>query len=171
MVNVGQMLVNFSNSYGPIMKMLTGGAYLLGIVFILLGVLQLKMYGESKTMMSTSNSLKLPLTYFIVGSVFLYLPTAIDMMMLSTFGDAITPLGYMDIKSTIVPDDVIMAVLRIVQIVGLISFIRGWIILVSAAKQGAQPALGKALTHIIGGILAINVVGTKAVLSATFGLG
>ena len=171
MVNIGQMLVNFSNTYGYIIKMLTGGAYILGMLFIILGVIQLKTYGEARTTMSHQSSLKLPITYFLVGGIFVFLPTALDVMMLSTFGATTTPLEYAEISSSIVPDNIINAVLRIVQIVGLIAFLRGWIILVSAAKQGAQPMLGKALTHIIGGILAINVVGTKAVLSATFGIG
>lgn len=171
MTDVAQMLVNLSAAYDPIMKMISGGAYTMGAAFAFMGIYQLKEYGEARTMMSSQTSLKAPLTYLIVAAVLVYLPTAVDILMMSSFGNTGSPLTYSTAGgSALVPADVTYAVLRLVQIVGLIAFIRGWVLLAQASKQGAQPALGKALTHIIGGILAINILGTKDVIGATFGV-
>jgi intracellular multiplication protein IcmC len=91
--------------------------------------------------------------------------------MQSTFGASTTPLSYSDtVNSAVLAADVQIAILRLVQIIGVIAFIRGWLILAQSARQGSQPVIGRALTHIIGGILAINIIGTKNVIWATFGL-
>lgn len=169
-VDAGQMLVNLSQSYGPVFKMLTGGAYVAGVAFAFLSVYSLKEYGESRTMMSSSTSLKPAAIYMLVAMVFLYFPTAVDVLMDSTFGSNVIPIADGVQSGGVLGADVQMAILRMVQLVGVIAFIKGWFILAQSAKQGAQPVLGRALTHIIGGILAINIVGTKNVIWATFGL-
>ena len=61
------------------------------------------------------------------------------------------------------------ALLGLVQVMGVIAFIRGWVLLGHAGEQNAQQGMfGKGLTHIIGGILAINIVGTKDLIWNTF---
>lgn len=50
-------------------------------------------------------------------------------------------------------------IVQFIQLVGLISFIRGWFILSQAGGSGAQQgSFGKGIVHIIGGILAINFI-------------
>lgn len=170
-VDVAQMLVNLSDSYGPIMKMLTGGAYVIGGAFIFMALYELREYGESRTMMSNNAALKGPLVHLITAAVFIYLPTALDTITMTAFGNTGSPLSYSSAQGdSVIPSDVIYSVLRLVQIVGLVAFIRGWLILSSGSGGGGQPVLGRALTHIIGGILAINIIGTRDVLQATFGV-
>ena len=171
-VDAGQMLVNLSESYNAVFKMLTGGAYVAGVAFAFLSIYSLKEYGEARTMSSSRDtSLKPALVYMLVAMVFLYFPSAVDVLMQSTFGaDSIPIADGVSSSSAILTADVQLAILRLVQIVGVVAFIRGWFILAQSAKGGGQPVLGRALTHIIGGILAINIIGTKNVLWATFGL-
>ncbi len=53
----------------------------------------------------------------------------------------------------------INTIVQFIQLVGLISFIRGWFILSQAGGSGAQQgSFGKGIIHIIGGILAINFI-------------
>lgn len=167
-IDIGQMLINLSQSYSAIFKMVTAIAYVMGLSFLVMSIFSFKQYAESHNSMS-GGGLKAPLLYILVATVFLYLPSAIDTLMESTFGAKDTALSYSD-SGDMVSMGIQEAVFRLSQIVGLIAFIRGWLILAQSAKQGAQPALGRALTHIIGGILAINIVGTKNVIWATFGL-
>ena len=124
-VDAGQMLVNFSQSYEPIFKMLTGGAYVAGVAFGFLAIYTLKEYGEQRSMMSSSTSLKPALVYLMVAAVFLYLPSAIDVLMQSTFGASSIPIASGAQGNELVGVDVQMAILRMVQIVGLVAFIRG----------------------------------------------
>ena len=53
-------------------------------------------------------------------------------------------------------------------VVGIVAFIRGMIMLNKVGGQGAQPGtMGKALTHIVGGLLAINMWGFWEVIENT----
>jgi intracellular multiplication protein IcmC len=61
-------------------------------------------------------------------------------------------------------------VLQLIQIVGLIAFIRGWLILVKTATGQQGGGIGKGITHIIGGVLALNIVGTQQVINASLGI-
>jgi intracellular multiplication protein IcmC len=166
------MLTNLSNSYPGIWKLITSGAYLMGMALIMRAIYYLKIYGESRSMMSSQSSLKVPLTYLVVAAVFMYLPSAFHSILLTMFGTTeVTPISYnteglgnLNVQAT-------NAVFGFIQIVGLISFVRGWLIIVKSAQGSAQGAtVGKGVTHIIGGILAINIVGTRDAIWATLGL-
>ena len=63
----------------------------------------------------------------------------------------------------------LIAIIAFVQFVGLLAFVRGWFIL---PRIGERPddTLGKALTHIIGGVLAVNVVTFAKITAFTFGI-
>jgi hypothetical protein len=61
-------------------------------------------------------------------------------------------------------------IVTLIQLVGYISFIRGWL-LINQYGQGKNEALGKAIIHLVGGALAINVLWTAQVLANTFAPG
>lgn len=61
-------------------------------------------------------------------------------------------------------------VFTLIQLVGYISFIRGWL-LINQYGQGKNEALGKAIIHLVGGALAINVMWTAQILANTFAPG
>lgn len=170
-VDVTQLLINISNQLGPVQKMMTGAAYVMGIALFFKGLYHLKIYGELRTMMASQTSLKQPLTYMCIGAVFLYMPTALEVMLQSTFGDpALTPFEqWVGAKAT-GSELAMRAVFRVIQVVGLFAFLRGWMLLVKSAQQGAQSQFGKGLVHIVGGIFAMNVIGTANVLSASLGV-
>ena len=56
----------------------------------------------------------------------------------------------------------------IIRTIGLISFVRGWILIAKSASQGQPPGgTGKGLIHVFGGILAMNIVGTMQIVNNT----
>lgn len=170
MVDMTDMFVNLSQSYPQINKLIWYTAYIIGIALLIKGLYSLKVYGDMRNMMQAQHSLKGPLSLIVVGAILLYLPQAAKIFIKTGFGSkTVNILSYSQDQGW--DTNVSKAIFGFVQIVGLISFIRGWLFLVQASQQHAQQGItGKAWTHIIGGILAINILGVKDVLWATFGL-
>ncbi len=169
-VDVAQMLINLQRSYPGIIKLITSFSFVAGIALTLNALYKLKVYGEIRTMMGGQTDLKGPLLMLLVAGVFLFLPTAVDTIMMTTFGTtAFTPLSYIS-KEAVGFEAGMEAVLGLVQIVGLIAFIRGWLMIMKSSQQG-QGGMGKGLIHVCGGIFAMNVSGTKEVIWSTFGFG
>lgn len=171
MADATQILINLSDSLGPVSQLISGAAYLIGISFAFKALYHLKIYGELRTMMSSNTSFKEPMAYLFVAAIFIFLPTGVSLIMSTTFGYA-NPLAYSEWPSaggTSVSPGMI-AVFRLVQVIGLIAFIRGWIFIVKSQGQGAQGGFGKGLTHIFGGIAGMNIIGTAQVISATLGI-
>lgn len=65
-------------------------------------------------------------------------------------------------------DKTINSVLTFVSMIGLIAFIRGTLIL-KAIGENKDGAMGRALTHILGGAAAMNIKWTVAVLATSIG--
>lgn len=161
-----KLINNFSSSFPALWRLSTGVAYLFGIVFIMRGVYRFKQYGDMTTMMSSQRSLKEPVTLLVVGAALMFFPTTKAMLLASTFGypdQAPIPPYSQSIGSL----QVIPNMLKLIQLMGVIAFIRGWVQL-SHGSQGGQNTFGKALTHIIGGLLAINIQGTFEMVQSTF---
>jgi intracellular multiplication protein IcmC len=169
------ILTNIANSMVPVQRLITGGAYLLGCAFLFKAIYSLKIYGESRTMMSSHTSVKEPVVYLIVGAVLIYFPTAFQALMQSTFGYQ-NILQYAPINSNNHALDTLFgsgsAVGRpltiIIQVIGLVAFVRGWVLIARSASQGQPPGgTGKGFVHVFGGILAINIVGTINMINNT----
>lgn len=169
MPDVTNMLRTFNLSISGLWSLATSASYLLGIAFILRGVYQLKVYGDLRTMMSTQTNLKSTLVLFFVGAALIFSTNTLQTMMLTTFGYA-SPLEIRGVENKYFSAESMQVILHFVQFIGLVSFIRGWIYLTQSQNSGGHHTFGKALTHIFGGVLAINIQGTSNVLKATFGL-
>lgn len=169
------VLQNIANTLEPVEKLITASAYVMGIAFGVKALQTLKVYGESRTMMSSHGSLKEPLIYFLVSAVFLFVPTGLNVVLSTTFGSS-NILQYAPINSQnsaiytlFGPGSTVgWSLTKIIQVIGLIAFIRGWILIARAAGQGQQPGgTGKGLMHVFGGILAINIVQTLTIINNT----
>ena len=166
------VLVNIAKSLLPVQELITGGAYMIGIIFAIKSLMALKQHGESKTM-SQASSMKEPLLHLVVAGMLIYFPTGLDIMMNTTFGTS-NILSYGEsatLQSWFSDSDLGEALVTIVQTIGVFAFVKGFIMLARSSSQGQQAGLtGKALTHIFGGILAVNVVGTiEMVYNTLFG--
>ncbi len=164
-----QVVKSISENIDKVMRMVTGFAYIIGTYFVIIGIIELKHFGESRTMMSSEHGLKKPIMYILVGAALIYLPTTIKQG-LYTLWDSPAPYAYVIEKgnawSELIGDSFI-----ILQLIGVIAFIRGLIMLTHLGGHGGQQgAFGRAMTHIIGGILCINMYDTVRMILATLGL-
>jgi len=130
------------------------------------------------------------LIYMMVGSVLIYIAGAYDIIMGSVFGNLVsTPFanGEINFGSSGIGTDLFgyasangigdqwsqfsNTLLLFVQLIGFLSFIRGWFIIAGTAQQSQQGAtMGKGLTHIIGGVLAINLTTVVSILRYSAGI-
>jgi intracellular multiplication protein IcmC len=172
--NQADILTNIANNLGPVEKLITGAAYLMGIMFAFKALLSLKQHGENK-MSSQNAGFKEPLLYMLVAAVFLYFPTALSVMMDTTFGYT-NILAYSSLQTNNPTLNTLFgsgspagrALSTIIQTIGLIAFIRGWIMITRSSTQGQQPGgMSKGIMHVVGGVLAMNIVGTLQVLNDT----
>ena len=169
------ILTNIANSLLPVQRLLSAGAYFVGILFIMKAIYSLKVYGESRTMMSSSSNIKEPMLYFLVGSMLLFMPTGVSVLVSSSFGyDSIlayAPVtsGSSTINMLFGADSAMGRPLSVlIRTIGVFAFIRGWILVARAGGQGQQPGgLGKGMIHVFGGILAMNIVGTLEMINNT----
>jgi intracellular multiplication protein IcmC len=163
-----EMLVNIAKQVPSLMRLVTAIAYVLGMYFIIHGIIKLKHAGESRTMMSREHSLMGPIVMLSVGAMLLYLPSSVQVGM-STFWTDPNPYAYLKQKDQW--SDFINVCFTIVQLVGTIAFIRG-LVLIShlGTGSGQHGTMSKGMTHIIGGILCINIYEFIKVITATLGI-
>lgn len=169
------ILTNIAASLAPVERLITGASYLLGCAFMFKAIYSLKAYGEARTMTSSSASAKEPIIYLVVGAVLLYFPTTLQVMLQSTFNYN-TVLQYAPVNSnnnalnTLFGSGSVVGgpLSMLIQVIGLIAFIRGWVLIARSASQGQPPGgTGKGFMHVFGGILAINIVGTITMINNT----
>lgn len=168
--------INIFKNLGPslikVEYLLTSVAYLVGIALVFKGVMALKQVGEHKSQMSQHHTLKEPIWLIFSGAMLLYLPTGLNIMLQTVFGST-SILSYDQVASSNqVMDSLKMFgsnLFLLVQVIGLIAFIRGWILLAKSGSQGGhqQGSFGKGIMHIIGGTFAINIVETLNVINNT----
>jgi len=165
------VLSNLAASLIPVEKMITGAAYLMGLAFAIKAVMTLKSHGEQRSSMSGTGNMKEAGVYIVVAGMLLYYPTAFEVIMNSTFGysDVLAYTSTPFITDMFGSDSTVGSSLTIiVQVVGLVAFIRGWLLIARGSAQGqAGGTLGKGLMHVFGGVLAMNIIGTLEVFQNT----
>jgi intracellular multiplication protein IcmC len=156
-------------------KLITAAAYVMGISLIIRGLMALKQVGEHRSHMSPHHTMKEPMFYLLSGSFLLFLPTGVGIFLNTTFGtDNIMSYTELNTSNSFINSlsssgDFGHALVLIVQIIGIISFIKGWLIISKSGSQSGhqQGGFGKGLMHIFGGILALNIVQSLNILSNT----
>ncbi|MBN2690013.1 MAG: type IV secretion protein IcmC [Gammaproteobacteria bacterium] len=166
-IGINEMMTNLSHNYPAIARLIGAFSYLIGFAFIVSAVYKLRAYGEVRTMMPSNAQLAGPLARFFIGVVLIFFPSFISVALTSLWGNG-SIIQYNVTGSSFA--GVSRAILGLIQLFGYISVIRGLMNLVRGTSQGAQPGtVGKGIKYIIGGVLAINIVGTIDVIKASFG--
>lgn len=170
-LNAATFISNLGKTIPNLMQLVTAIAYVMGMFFVINGIFHLKKYGEQRSQASSEAHLKGPLIYLVVGAALLYLPSTVRVG-LSTFWTSPFPYGY-ETDQTGAWASLIKASFMIVQLIGTISFIRGLVMLthLGGAGAGQQGTLGKALAHIVAGILCINLYDFLKTVFNTLALG
>jgi intracellular multiplication protein IcmC len=167
------VLSNLAASLLPVQELVTGAAYLMGISFSMKALMTLKTHGEQRSS-GAASSMKEASVYMFVAAMLLYYPTAVEVVMNSTFGySSVLAYSSNSAMGTMLGDESIGASLTIIiQTTGLFAFIRGWLLIARSASSGQGPGgLGKGLMHVLGGILGMNIVGTIEVFYNTLFVG
>ncbi len=144
----------------------------MGIYMTVLGLVKASKYGVDPR----SNNITSILSNIIIGAILFSLATNIDYVMATVFGDPeVMPSEALSWSSgtgvSAQFQRAIDAALTFVKIIGLIAFIRGWKIMKDAVEGNGQASAAQALTHIIGGVLAINIPRFLEVMDNTLGTG
>lgn len=112
---------------------------------------------------------------FIIGTMLIALPWFVDFLVHTAFNDQQHPMSYSGMTSA-VPEEIsergeemVSVGIRIIQFVGLLAIVRGLFILKKHSEGGQQATVGRALTHMIGGMLAMNIVGVSNMMAKSFG--
>jgi hypothetical protein len=165
------MMVNFSSSYPGIWKLMYGATYLIGLLLVCSSIFSWVRVvdGRSQTKMAV------PISQFIIGSALYQFSNAFKMVE-DTFAmthnaNILNAAGVSGSGMAGWSAGAIAAVLGFVQILGFIAFVRGWLLLHKYNTGEARDGLGRGITHIVGGVLSVNVRFTVETLANTFAPG
>lgn len=152
------LIGNFSRSLPAVQHLITGAAYILGLVFIMSGLGKLREMIEGGQHSRTK--LVVPMAYFLAGALMLYLPSSLQTFSATLFGDN-SALSYSNYN----PYDIYSSMYVLIQTAGLIWFVRGCVLLAhaSSSSQGQEGSKGtgpKGLTFVFAGIMAMNFSAT-----------
>lgn len=148
--------------------------YVVGVGFVFSGINKLKKLGHRTAFMNVDSGMTGPLMLIILGASLTALPSMLGVINQTLWSDsAIKSAGELAYSgSTTDFQTQIKPIIYIIQLIGLVALLRGFLILSKATGQGAQPGtLSKGVVHIFGGVLAVNVVQTVNVVTNTFGVG
>lgn len=161
------ILANIQNTIPQLMRMITAFAYIIGFYMVIQGVMKLKHVGEMRTQMSHEHHLTGPILHIAIGALLIYLPSSVQVG-LSTFWTNPNPYGYIIQQDQW--EQFMNVCFVVIQFIGVLSFIRGLIMLSHVGSGGQHGVLGRGLTHIIGGIFCINIYQFIQVILVTVGI-
>lgn len=169
--DLNQMLENLAQSFPGVLMLVSGFAYTMGVFFILSSIYKFKAYAQGISQMSADKSIVKPLILFFIGVGFLYLPGIIDTLLYTIWNYGSDSLvSYTDSSSNPFAR-LIGPLTQLVEVFGLISIVRGWMLLAKLGQEGHQSGTaGKGIIHILGGICAWNIVGLWSIIQSTLGI-
>lgn len=158
------------------LRTLTGAlSYVIGVALVVRGLMMYKIFGSQTMASAQKGEFAGPLVFIIVGAILIYYPSTLDTSLKTLFGTtALKPtnqlMNYASLEKTEQWRDLSDVIVKYIYLIGLIAFIRGWVILSKMGHSGSQPgSIGKGIIHIVGGVLLINIVATVNILAETFG--
>lgn len=161
------MLANIATQVPNLMRLTTALAYVMGMGFIVAGIVKMKHFGEMRTMMSQEHGMFAPMVFIAVGAALLYLPTSVQVGM-STFWNNPSPMAYTSQADQW--NQFLSDCYMIIELIGVIAFIRG-LVMLSHGGRGGQSSIGKGLTHVVAGIFCINIYQFVQMVLSTLGIG
>lgn len=164
------------NIKSPMIFMLSVISILIGIFLVIKGLLKGSKFGQD-----AKSSLPNIFANLIIGTILYTVGTSMNTIMATVFGDS-TIGGPGGVVSAVAANfgantqpfqAAVYAALTFFQMVGMIAFIRGWLILKDSVENGGgqQNKVAQGLTHIVGGVLAVNIYRFLEAMDASFGTG
>ncbi|MEC8882697.1 MAG: hypothetical protein VX737_05415 [Pseudomonadota bacterium] len=172
-IDMASIFQNIGEQIDPIKNFLIILCYVIGVGMSVAAVMKLKKYGTRTAFMHVEMSMVGPFLQFFVGVGLFYMPYFISSLNLTIFNTDTIQTSILSWSGSSGDDfdTYVTPILGVIQIIGIISFIRGWVMLAKATNPGQQPgAISKGITHVIGGILAVNIYTFIEVVYQTLGL-
>ena len=155
------VITNLTHFAGILQVLSIGG----GIGLFMSSLFEFKRYGEMRTFMSHQMTIARPLSMMLAGVMLLIMPLIISTFMLGFWGSA-NPIAYTPTTDS-GWEPLMPVVIDFVRVVGIFAFMRGIFLISRSGGVGAQPGtLSKAILHMFGGVLCINVVATEQLLKS-----
>jgi len=162
------MFVAFSHSITAISKLVSIGAKLAGLLLMMKVLFMLPQVEQGREMPSK-------VIWTLISGVGLWAMPGMFDAITGTMGaisstDHPNPLmsGYEAAPGGAGFDDAVKAILMFIQLLGIIAFVRGMLIL-KAIGENKDGVMGRALTHIFGGAAAMNIYWAITMLGKTIG--
>lgn len=162
MIDLTAMLINLSHSMQPVQRALSGMGYVLGIILVIVGFGKLKNVIQHRHA-AHGEGVGGAVGFILGGAMLVYLPSSVSTLS-NTFFGASNVLSYGESAQ---PNPLYDAILVIIQTTGLLWFIRGTSLIISASKPGDDKIGPKGFTFLIAGILAMNIESTITALTFT----
>ena len=176
-ISLDKALENLTDAVVFIKALVGAVAFVCGVYFVYRGVGMYRIFANQTFGSAQRGEFAGPLVYIVVGAILIYLPTASDVALTTIFtSEGINNTKDSDLIAYFSPgaEDawarVALVILQYMKLIGFIAFVRGWFILSKMGNSGSQPgSIGKGITHIIGGVLLMNLPDTMMILAETFG--
>ena len=173
--NLQQMLRSIESLFPSLWAMVTAFCMIAGIALFTKALFDFHMIAKMSGSMMGSQSDPKP-TMFMMGlaGLLMLIPYLFNGLTTTLFGTGAGAglLGYQPIASSGQLNLGMNDIVNLVRFVGLVAFVRGMMILTHYGSRNGQPQKGdfqKAMTHIIGGLLGVNILATTAVVMAALG--
>ena len=166
---------NLASSFYGLEKLIITVSYVIGLMLIVRGVMMYRIFANQTYGSAQRGEIAGPLVFLVVGIILLYFPSSLNTSLYTFFGTSeIGQLQELAAYSNRSQSETFLQLQNIVvkylKLIGLIAFVRGWVILAKMGHPGAQPgSIGKGITHIIGGVVLINIIDVLIIFENTFG--
>ena len=148
-IDLSTIVKNLASSFINVEHLALGIFYVVGLVVLISGIYDLVEFG----MMHQSdpmNKLR-AVTKLSIGALLIYLPSSVEVVSQSLFGENVS-LSY----QTITSDIVFSSAKVILQLAGIIWFVRGLFMLMTGHEAGERLRHFKGVLYIVSGALAAN---------------
>lgn len=176
--DLSRALANLSYSFDMLVQLIVAVSYVTGLSLVVRGVLMYKVFAVQTMASAHKGEFAGPLVFIVVGAILIYFPSTLNTSLNTLFvgvdqnslSTASQMIGYQSLQNDQQWTQIADVVVKYVKLVGLIAFVRGWVILSKMGHSGSQPgSVAKGIIHIVGGVLLINIVDTFRILAVTFG--
>lgn len=168
--DLNTMLSTLDQSVPGLVQLLFGASYVAGVFFIFMAIMKLKVYAQALSQMSSEKNIMKPILLLMVGVGFIWLPALMDSA-LYTLWNYGTDSVLQYPANTDIWVQLTNPLIDLLRVFGLISIVRGWGMLARLGSEGQhQGVTGKAIIHIVGGVLAWNILGVWDMISNSLGI-
>ena len=150
---------NISQSLYPVQKLITGLAYLLGILFFITAIEKFRKIGDKRAQSSSQEKMYTPMMYMLMGALLLYLPSTLHVLANTAFG-----VGNVISYTNYNPTNIYSIIGLLIRTAGVLWFVRGCVLVAHASEPGTQDG-PKGLVFIVAGILAMNFDNSIAIVN------